>query len=443
MMPFPEISSELTALVAAQRQARPWADRPWRDTPRTPPISAGHPIDGSETSLPTVDGDGTTATVVQFAVRIGAAVRRRELDGLGREAYAALACGDLGEADVVLLDQVRAQRESDQAQKRQRWDRVYGPRPVAVRERGDKKNSSETEGYSDQLVLVRNLDRDAARRTVRRDVQGLGLLPPSVRRQLTAGQEAVAAIYAEHHMASGQCVDAKGVIAAQAGVCARVVHRAQDVLGANGVIKVTRRPVRGQRHQPTIVEIIDPEWRQWLAHRLIAKAQRAQLSRGVGDRPVCQTLQNLDAAGVLHDERANAGQSASQEGGNSGNSELAGSTVPNSTTPSAVKPTKEAIDLASEIAVIAGHGRDLPSTWKQADPPQVVQTWLSGLAPYLNYDSRRGPVWYVRLMVRDMMTRKKDGPPCSPRYFAPAIRKQIDEFDAWAAERRKPRKAAA
>jgi hypothetical protein len=207
--------------------------------------------------------------VVHLAYRIGGARRRRDLEALAVAANAALAAGQIGQHEVVLLDAVRSERKDEWEANHRRWSRDYGP----SRPRSRPLSS---------VPLVRHPVRDAERRLHRRDIQGLGLVPPAVRRELTPGQEAVATIYGEDHMAAGQCDFAKKAIAARAGVCERVVLRAQDALAASGKIKITRRPVRAGRHQSTIVEIIDPEWRLWLNKRLLA--------RRVGDRRVCQTV---------------------------------------------------------------------------------------------------------------------------------------------------------
>lgn len=370
--------SELAELERAKRAAKPWLF--------VPAVLSGEAAVGRP-QVPAAHRDhlSRSSSVVEFAFHIGAARQRRDLELLGRAMRAAADRSEIADGDVVLLDAYRANRVDQMTENWRRWRRTYQTaRPMGRSTPG----------------LIRNIKADAVRRRHRRDIQGLGLVPPSIRRDLTPGQEAVAAAYAEAHMALGRCDDAKKAIAGHAGVCERVVQRAQEVLVAAGKIKITRRPTAGSRHLSTVVEIVDPEWLGWLAKR--------KLAREVGDRRVRQTIPNTYADGST--SRLVSGE-AQQSG----------------------QPSEEASKTAAAIAAIAGYqdGQPLPSSWRAARPAQIIQDWFDVLAAHHTCQPTPGystPPELVRTIAKWVMKRKPDPrPPRSIRYFESAIHDMITQ----------------
>lgn len=230
------------------------------------------------------------ANLVSIAYKIGAASRGNELDAVGREIYTAHGVGALSDAEVDLLETARQRRRAEQKVRRQWWERIYGSPPKAPR------------------------DRHQAR-TRRRGLVRLGWLPPTVANSLTPGEEAVAAIYAEDFRRKGYCDDTKSQLAERAGVVERVVQRAQRSLLADERITITRRPHRRQRHDSTIVVIVDPAWRLWLRHRRVPQRSPMGVGDCKGERQVdLHLLQNIKQAVVRADRPQVALQGESRAG---------------------------------------------------------------------------------------------------------------------------------
>jgi hypothetical protein len=231
MSAAPKISDELAASVRAKRTARPWFDA------APAPTEAASPA------------------AILMAYKIGGAVKGSDLDRFGREVYAAHCGGELSDVEVRHLDALRVERRAEQQRRWRWWEHVYGPRVTAPRDR-------------------------AAAKMRRRGLVRLGLMPPNVANLLTPGEEAVAAIYAEDFRRKGYCDDSKAQLAVRAGVCERVVQRAQKALHKEGKITVEERKRPGQRHATTIVVIRDGAWRLWLRNRRVPERRSAT---GVGD----------------------------------------------------------------------------------------------------------------------------------------------------------------
>ncbi|MBB1091776.1 hypothetical protein HUU61_10785 [Rhodopseudomonas palustris] len=218
-----------------------------------------------------------TATAILLAYEIGAASRGKELDAIGSRIYSAQGAGALSDADVTLLERARERRRAEQQAKRKWWERCYGAPLKPPRDR--------------------IADRDKRRGLVR-----LGWLPPSIANGLTPGEEAVAAVYAEDFKRKGHCDDTKGQLAVRAGVVERVVQRAQRALAKAGAITITRRPRNKQRHDSTVVVIVDQAWRQWLRNRRVPD-RRSPL--GVGD---CCKGEQAVSVHLLHDTETVCGE---------------------------------------------------------------------------------------------------------------------------------------
>ena len=90
--------------------------------------------------------------------------------------------------------------------------------------------------------------------------------------------------------------------------------------------------------------------------------------------------------------------------------------------PESGQPSKEAIAFAAELANICGYRQAaVPSSWREANPPQIVQVWLNELR------GNRQPIDALRTLTMKVMRRKHTlsdaSPPYSPRYFSAEVRK--------------------
>ncbi len=68
----------------------------------------------------------------------------------------------------------------------------------------------------------------------------------------------------------------------------------------------------------------------------------------------------------------------------------------------------------------------MPKSWRDANPPQVVQVWLNELA---GGDGR--PIAALRSLAIKVMRRKRlhdASPPCSPRYFSAEVKKLVERL---------------
>ena len=101
----------------------------------------------------------------------------------------------------------------------------------------------------------------------RRRVAASGFAPPAVASRFTVAEQAACAIIVDEVRRRGDCRLPIDAIAARAGCSRTSVQNALRAARAAGLIRVTHRPRRGQKHLPNIVEITSPEWRTWIRKR--------------------------------------------------------------------------------------------------------------------------------------------------------------------------------
>lgn len=224
-----------------------------------------------------------------------------------------------------------------------------------------------------------------------------GPLPHHLAARFTVGQMACLRVLGDEHRGHGHCVLTLDEIAARAGVCRKTAQRALWAARDEALLTIKERRLKGRRKNlPNLVRIISPEWLSWLARGSI----RAKMKTGHSSPTTVTTLvddNGDDARAARKDHKAG-------------------------------QPSKEAIEFANELASIAGHRRNqIPEAWRNADPPQVVQSWLNRLVAS-GADQGHRPVEMLRMLAMGTMRRKPDPrPPHSPRYFSPTIKSLVDD----------------
>jgi len=101
----------------------------------------------------------------------------------------------------------------------------------------------------------------------RRGLGGSSPLPEPLARRYTEGQRAVLFIVGEEIAARGVCGLSVAEIAARAGVCHRHAQMAMRLAESDGLITITERPRKGQKHQTNLVRVLSKEWAAWLQRR--------------------------------------------------------------------------------------------------------------------------------------------------------------------------------
>ena len=101
----------------------------------------------------------------------------------------------------------------------------------------------------------------------RRSVAASGFAPPAIASRFTVAEQAALAIVVDEHRRRGDCRLPIDAIAARAGCSRTSVQNAIRAARAAGLIRVTHRPRRGQKHLPNVIEITSPEWRTWVQKR--------------------------------------------------------------------------------------------------------------------------------------------------------------------------------
>jgi hypothetical protein len=102
----------------------------------------------------------------------------------------------------------------------------------------------------------------------RRAVAATHAMPPNIACKYTTGEQAVLAVVAREFCRHGQCRDYVAKIAAQAGVCDRLVQHATRKAERNGDLRKEERRVSAFRNDTNILTIISPEWLAWLRVRM-------------------------------------------------------------------------------------------------------------------------------------------------------------------------------
>jgi hypothetical protein len=234
-----------------------------------------------------------------------------------------------------------------------------------------------------------------------------GPLPPHLAARFTVGHMSCLRVVGDEYRGRGHCCLTLDEIAARAGVCRKTAQRAMWAARDEGLLTIKGRRLKGRRkHLPNVVRVTSPEWLSWLARGSI----RAKMKTGHSSPTTVTRLVDDDDDGDARRENCIDNTTSRDERPQSG------------------RPSKEAIEFANELASIAGHRRNqIPEAWRNADPPQVVQSWLNTLAAS-GANLCRPPVEMLRLLTMGTMRRKPDPrPPHSPRYFTPTIKSLVDD----------------
>ena len=112
----------------------------------------------------------------------------------------------------------------------------------------------------------RSPDRTKSRER-RRGLGGSSPLPEPLARRYTEGQRAVLFIVGEEIAARGVCGLSVAEIAARAGVCHRHAQMTLRLAESDGLVTITERPRKGQKHQTNLVRVLSKEWAAWLQRR--------------------------------------------------------------------------------------------------------------------------------------------------------------------------------
>jgi hypothetical protein len=107
----------------------------------------------------------------------------------------------------------------------------------------------------------------AKSRERRRGLGGSSPLPEPLARRYTEGQRAVLFIVGEEIAARGVCGLSVAEIAARAGVCHRHAQMTLRLAEGDGLVTITERPRKGQKHQTNLVRVLSKEWAAWLQRR--------------------------------------------------------------------------------------------------------------------------------------------------------------------------------
>lgn len=114
----------------------------------------------------------------------------------------------------------------------------------------------------------RQASPDKARsRERRRLIARSSPLPPQLSARFTEGQAAVLGVVGDEMAARGVCALSIGEIAARAGVCHRLAQGALRLAEGDGLVTITERPRKGQKHQTNLIRVLSREWAAWLAKR--------------------------------------------------------------------------------------------------------------------------------------------------------------------------------
>jgi len=112
----------------------------------------------------------------------------------------------------------------------------------------------------------RSPDRTRSRER-RRGLGGSSPLPEPLARRYTEGQRAVLFIVGEEIAGRGVCGLSVAEIAARAGVCHRHAQMTLRLAEGDGLVTISERPRKGQKHQTNLVRVLSKEWAAWLARR--------------------------------------------------------------------------------------------------------------------------------------------------------------------------------
>jgi hypothetical protein len=229
-----------------------------------------------------------------------------------------------------------------------------------------------------------------------------GVMPPDLAARLTIGDMAVMSVVAAEYRRIARCELTLDEIAARAGVCRRTARRAMHEARDQHLISIEERPIRGKKHRPNLVKITSFEWLKWLRR---PKDNQQKSTEPIGGHSVAPTNNNLT------DDSAPGGKNTA--------------VPPTMAPPRSGQPSKEAIEFSAELANISGYRQaNVPKSWRDANPPQIVQVWLNELA-----GKDRRPADALRALAMKVIRRKRAlsdaSAPYSPRYFSAEVKKLI------------------
>jgi hypothetical protein len=313
---------------------------------------------------------------------IGVAETAAELDELMRLVWHGYAAGSIVEADATHL--------SEYIHRQQTLPGLPLPEPNPQRV-----------GRYPRRRVQRSPDKQASYDR-RHRLAYSGVMPHHLAARLTIGEMAVMSVVAGEYRRTTRCELTLDEIAARAGVCRRTARRAIHEARDQHLISIEERPIRGKKHRPNLVKITSFEWLKWL---LRAKTKRDQASDPIGGHFVSPTNN------ILTDDSGSGGK----------NTAAPAASAP----PRSGQPSREAIEFSTELANISGYRQaNVPKSWRDANPPQIVQVWLNELA-----GKDRRPVDALRALAMKVIRRKRAlsdaSAPYSPRYFSAEVRKLI------------------
>ena len=126
------------------------------------------------------------------------------------------------------------------------------------------------------------------RRSRKRMLGGSSALPDTMRHYYTEGERAVLCVIAGEHKRHGVCDLSIDEIADRAGVGRTTTQNTMHEGRRLGHLKITERPVRGEKSLTNVVEIASSEWKTW-----IKRAPSAARAIGSNFKNV-STLKNID-----------------------------------------------------------------------------------------------------------------------------------------------------
>jgi len=328
---------------------------------------------------------------------IGVAKTPAELDDLARLSWRGLRDGAICDDDAHrLLEYIHQRRPVRRPARQLSFPGLPLPEPNVCRV-----------GRFPKRRVQRSADKQAAYDR-RHRLAYSGVMPPHLAARLTICAMAVMHVVSKEYLARALCDLSLDEIAARAGVCRKTARRAMRAAQDQRLISIRERPVRGKKNLSNLVEVISFEWLKWLRRPKIEQQKVAQIE-SVGHAP---TGGHLVAPTDIRLE---------DDSGSAGDHAAAPATA---APPLSGQPNKKAIEFAAELANISGYRKAaVPESWRDANPPQVVQVWINELA-----GSNRRPVDALRSLALRVMRRKRlrdERPPYSPRYFSAEVKRLV------------------
>jgi hypothetical protein len=126
------------------------------------------------------------------------------------------------------------------------------------------------------------------RRMRKRRLGGSSALPDTLRHYYTEGERAVLCVIAGEYKRNGVSAMSIDEVGDRAGVGRTTVQNAMHEGRRLGHLKITERPVRGQKSLTNLVEIASHEWRVWIkrapsaAPRIGSTSENASTSKIIG-----------------------------------------------------------------------------------------------------------------------------------------------------------------